>query len=65
MHFICLGFRRAPPGEIRQLQMDEVFLAAWTASNGEDLSCASQSSFIPLELMSVIIPHSASAVNLV
>lgn len=56
MHFICLGFRRAPPGEIRQLQMDEVYLAAWTTRNREDLWRASQSSVNPLELMPVIIP---------
>lgn len=65
MHFMCLGFRRAPPGEIRQLQMDEVYLAAWTASNGEDLCCASQSRFSPPEPMLVIIPYSVHAFNLV
>lgn len=53
MHFICLGFRRAPPGEIRQLQMDEVYLAAWTTRNREDLWRASQSSINPLELIPV------------
>lgn len=63
MHFICLGFRRAPPGEIKQLQMDEVYLAAWTAHNGEDLCHASQSSVNPLELVPVIIPYSFSAVH--
>lgn len=45
--------------------MDEVYLAAWTASNGEDLCRASQGSINPPELMPVIIPRSIIAVNLV
>lgn len=65
MHFIRLGFRRAPPGEIRQLQMAEVYLTAWTGSNGEALCRARQSSFNPPELLPVIIPHSIVTVNLV